>query len=89
MEWTMLLSILLLDSSLVAKVVDVIQKQSTMLDFAVLARLMCGYDELYTWAETEWSARIIIIIVRTYRMRSVTYINSHIQSHTVQVIFTS
>lgn len=53
-EWTVLLSVLLLDSSLVAKVVDSLQKLSDGIDHSVVARVMQGSEELYTWAEAEW-----------------------------------
>ena len=52
LEWSVLLSILLMDASLVSKVVGGASGWS--LDAMILARTVRCYEELFDWAEAEW-----------------------------------
>lgn len=52
LEWSVLLSILLMDASLLSKVVGGASGWS--LDAMILARTARCYEELFDWAEAEW-----------------------------------
>lgn len=52
LEWSVLLSILLMDASLLSKVVG--GASGWGLDAMVIARTVSCYKEVYDWAEAEW-----------------------------------
>lgn len=52
LEWSVLLSILLMDASLLSKVVG--GASGWGLDAMILARTARCYEELFDWAEAEW-----------------------------------
>ena len=52
LEWSVLMSILLMDASLLSKVVGGASGWS--LDAMILARTARCYEELFDWAEAEW-----------------------------------
>lgn len=56
-DWTLLLAMLLLDHTLLSRVVDKYTSQQTngcQLDRALVLRNLRGVEELRKWAELEW-----------------------------------
>ncbi len=52
-EWGLVLAVLLLDASLVNRVVQEVKVHPSV-DAAVLSRVTQGYEELCDWADNEW-----------------------------------
>ena len=52
LEWSVLLSILLMDASLLSKVVG--GASGWGLDAMIISRTARCYEEVYDWAESEW-----------------------------------
>ncbi len=52
-EWGLVLAVLLLDASLVNRVVQEVKVHPNV-DAAVLSRVTQGYEELCDWADNEW-----------------------------------
>ena len=60
-EWCVVLAILLLDSSLVAKTVQEVKGHSDV-DTATLVRTVQGYEELCDWADNEWCVLVLLCV---------------------------
>ena len=54
-EWTIVLGALLLDVSVLARTVEMVQKQGGV-EEDVFTRIIRGMEDMYTWAESEWYA---------------------------------
>ena len=52
-EWAIVLGVLLLDVSVLARIVETVQKQGGV-EGDVFTRVVQGMEEMYTWAESEW-----------------------------------
>ena len=52
-EWTLALAILLLDASVVAKVVDSVKKKGEV-EGGVIGRILQGVKNMNSWASLEW-----------------------------------
>ena len=54
-DWTFLLSTLLLDSTLVTRAIDIFSRTNgCQLDRSVVTRNLKGIEDLRKWAESEW-----------------------------------
>ena len=58
-EWAIVLGVLLLDVSVLARIVETVQKQGGV-EGDVFTRVVQGMEEMYTWAESEWYVCYVI-----------------------------
>lgn len=52
-EWTVVLGVLLLDVSVLARTVETVRKQGGV-EGGVFARIVQGVEEIHSWAESDW-----------------------------------